>query len=133
AKAGLGKVAYKTKAFDVAIDILEEISAEAAEIENVEVQIICKFYLGKIHLEEESYRTARRNFLAAYELAKDYSRRHDMMSLHEVMSELYEKMGDIPKAYQHIKSFEKLKEEIFHQTTFNKLRNLQVQQEIELA
>jgi signal transduction histidine kinase/CheY-like chemotaxis protein/HPt (histidine-containing phosphotransfer) domain-containing protein len=42
-------------------------------------------------------------------------------------------MGDIPKAFHHLKTFERLKEEIFKQTTFNKLRTLQTRQELELA
>jgi signal transduction histidine kinase/CheY-like chemotaxis protein/HPt (histidine-containing phosphotransfer) domain-containing protein len=42
-------------------------------------------------------------------------------------------MGDIPRAFHHLKTYEKMKEEIFQQTTFNKLRNLQTRQQVELA
>src|SRR5690606_16503711 len=90
-------------------------------------------YLAKVFIAEESFRTARRAILEAYDLAQEYSRRHDLMSVHELMAILYEKMGDIPKAYRHLKAFENLKEEIFRQTTFNRLRNLQIRQVTELA
>src|SRR5690606_21193609 len=49
------------------------------------------------------------------------------------LSVLYDRMGDIPKAFHHLKTYEKLKEEIFQQTVFSKLRNLQIRQQIELA
>ena len=55
------------------------------------------------------------------------------MSIHESLSSLYDKMGDIPRAFHHLKTYEKMKEEIFQQTTFNKLRNLQTRQQVELA
>jgi signal transduction histidine kinase/DNA-binding response OmpR family regulator len=55
------------------------------------------------------------------------------MSIHEMLSVLYDKMDDIPKAFHHLKSFEQLKEEIFKQKIINELRNLQVRQQIELA
>src|SRR5690606_27077554 len=42
-------------------------------------------------------------------------------------------MGDIPKAFHHLKAYESLKEEIFKQTTYNKVRNLQIQRQVELA
>jgi signal transduction histidine kinase len=48
-------------------------------------------------------------------------------------AKVYEKMGDIVEAYENLKKFEKLKEEIFQQNTFNKLRNLQFRHEIEFA
>src|SRR6185369_10420809 len=61
------------------------------------------------------------------------SRRHDLMSIHEMLSVLYDKLGNIPRAFHHLKSFEQLKEEIFKQTIINELRNMQVRQQIELA
>jgi signal transduction histidine kinase/DNA-binding response OmpR family regulator len=99
----------------------------------VEVQIICYFYIGKMYMEEDSFRQALRNLEAAFELAEEYSRKHDVMSIHEMLSALYDRMGDIPKAFHHLKAYEQLKEDIFKQTTFNKLRNLQIRQQIELA
>ena len=55
------------------------------------------------------------------------------MSIHEFLSDLYDRMGNIPQAYEHLKAFEKLKEEIFQQATLNKLRNLQIKNQIEVA
>ncbi|MBS1644433.1 MAG: response regulator [Bacteroidetes bacterium] len=50
-----------------------------------------------------------------------------------MLSILYDKMGDVPSAFSHLKEYERLKEEIFQQRTLNKLRNLQTRQQVELA
>ncbi len=133
AESGIGKVYYKMQDFDNAKKYLTHSLVEAQKMGNAEVQIICHFYLGRLHMDDDNYRQALKSLDAAYILAVEYTRRHDLMSVHEMLSVLYDKMGDIPKAFYHLKSFEKLKEDIFKQTTLNKLKNLQVRQETELA
>ena len=133
AESGLGKVYYKMQDFNHARKYLLNALGESKEIGNAEVQIISNFYLGRLYLDEESYRQASVYLTKAHTLAGDYMRRHDMMSIHEVLSVLYDKMGDIPKAFHHLKSFEKLKEDIFKQTIINEVRNLQIRQQTELA
>jgi signal transduction histidine kinase/CheY-like chemotaxis protein/HPt (histidine-containing phosphotransfer) domain-containing protein len=133
AESGLGKVYYKMRDFGNSSKYLTDALREAQLLGNVEVQIICHFYLGRLYMDDGNSRQALQSLNSAYELADEYSRRHDMMSVHEMLAALYDKMGDIPQAYHHLKSFEKLKEEIFKQKIINELRNLQVRQQIELA
>ena len=133
AESGLGKVYYKMQDFDDAEKYLANSLQSAQHMGNIEVQIICQFYLGRLHMDGGSYRRAATCLNVAYDMATEYNRRHDLMSIHETMSALYDAMGDIPKAFHHLKSFEQLKEEIFKQKIINELRNLQVRQQIELA
>lgn len=133
ALSGMGKVYYKQNDFDNARDSLDVALQEAVELENAEVQIICNYYLGRIFMDEGDYRQALILLNKAFEMAEDYTRKHDVMSLHETLSVLYDKMGNIPSAFYHLKAYEQLKEEIFQQTTLNKLRNLQIRQKIELT
>lgn len=133
AESGLGKVYYKMNDFENATKYLMEALDAAQSMGNVEVQIICHFYIGRLYMDEGNYRKSVNYLESAYVLADEYSRRHDVMSIHEILSTLYDEMGNIPKAFYHLKAYEELKEEIFKQTTFNKLRNLQTRQQIELA
>ncbi len=133
AESGLGKVYYKMHNFGYSSKYLTNALRESELLGNAEVQIICHFYLGRLYMDDGNYRQAQSSLQAAFKLAEEYKRRHDIMSIHEVLSALYDKMGDIPKAFHHLKSFEKLKEEIFKQTIIDQLRNLQVRQQIELA
>ncbi|MBA3829791.1 MAG: tetratricopeptide repeat protein [Taibaiella sp.] len=133
AESGMGKVYYKMHDFINAHKFLSNAATQSHELANIEVQIISQFYLGRMFMDEGHYRQALTYLNNAFSLADEYSRRHDLMSVHEVLSALYDSMGDIPKAFHHLKTFEQLKEDIFNQTTVNKLRNLQIRQQIELA
>jgi len=131
--SGIGKVYYKNNELDQSDELLKTALLEAEALNDVEVQITCNYYLGRLRMDDGSFRKSRAFLLKAFELATEYHRMHDVMSLHEMLSMLYDQMGDIPKAFEHLKEFERLKEEIFQQRTFNKLRNLQTRQQIELA
>ncbi|RYE25223.1 MAG: tetratricopeptide repeat protein [Sphingobacteriales bacterium] len=131
--SGLGKVYYKMHDFNNARKYLREALDKSETLGNAEVQIISNFYMGRLMMDESIFRQALQHMNAAFDLAREYTRKHDIMSVHEGLSLLYDKMGDIPKAFHHLKAYEKLKEEIFKQTTLNKLRNLQSRQQLELA
>jgi signal transduction histidine kinase/CheY-like chemotaxis protein/HPt (histidine-containing phosphotransfer) domain-containing protein len=130
---GIGKVNYKLKNTELAKEYLLKGLREADETGQLEVQISCRYYLALIEIERGDYRQAEKMLSVSLELAGQFKRRHDEMSLHETLSDLYDKMGNIPKAFDHLKKFEKLKEEIFQQTTLNKLSNLKLRQQVELA
>lgn len=133
ADSGVGKVYYRLKDFDNARKYLNSALVQAQELENPEAEIVADYYLGRLEVHQGDYRRALEYLEHAYELAKDSLRRHDLMSIHESLSDLYDKMGNIPKAFYHLKAYEKLKEEIFQQATLNKLRNLQIKNQIEVA
>lgn len=133
ALSGLGKVYYKMQDFANAHKFLSQALEQSHDLGNAEVQIISHYYLGRLYMDENNHVLSLEHLNASFKLAHEYMRRHDIMSLHEALSMLYDKTGDIPKAFYHLKSFEDLKEEIFEQKTLNKLRNLQIRQQIELA
>lgn len=131
--SGLGKVYYKMHDIDKAKQYLKSALALGKDLGNVEVQISCHFYQGRLEMDEGNYKTALNELREALTMAENHTRKHDIMSIHEYLSALYERMGDTPNAFHHLKTFQEIKEEIFKQTTLNKFRNLQARQEIELA
>ncbi len=133
AGSGVGKVYYKMQDFDNARKHLSDALRQSEHMGNVEVQIICQFYLGRLYMDKGTYRQALQYLTHAFTLATEYNRRHDLMNIHEVLSDLYDKQSEIPKAFSHLKAYEQLKDEIFQQKIINELRNMQVQQQIELA
>ncbi|PSK95163.1 tetratricopeptide repeat protein [Taibaiella chishuiensis] len=133
ADSGVGKVYYKLNDFENAKKYLDKALIQAKLLNNPEAEIVAEFYIGRLYLNQGNYRDALDSLEHAYELAKDSLRRHDLMSIHEFLSDLYDRMGNIPKAFYHLKAYEKLKEAIFQQATLNKLRNLQIKNQIEVA
>ncbi len=133
ANSGIGKVYFKLKNYDRARFYLNQAFTQAEVLSNIEGIIISEFYLGRVNFDEGSFDHALKHFDNAFDIATEHSRKHDIMSIHEMYSEVYARMGDTPRAYEHLKEYEKLKEEIFQQNTINKLRNLQIRHEIEFA
>lgn len=133
ADSGVGKVYYRLNDFEHAKKYLERALVQAKELNNPEAEIVAEFYIGRLYVHQGELNKALGYLEHAYDLAKDSLRRHDLMSIHEFLSDLYDRMGNIPQAYYHLKAFEKLKEEIFQQATLNKLRNLQIKNQIEVA
>lgn len=131
--SGLGKVYYKKKAYEKALTYLYQALEQAKKLNNPEAEIVAEYYIGKVLYRQEQYDKALAYSYHAYELATDALRKHDLISIHEFLSILYEKTGDIRKAYAHLKSYEKLREEVFQQATLNKLRNLQLKTQMEVA
>ncbi|NCX95684.1 MAG: response regulator [Chitinophagia bacterium] len=133
AESGLGKVYFKMQEYEHADKYLTSSLRNAQHMGNMDVQIIAHFYLGCLYIDAGHYSLAFRSLNMAYKIATEHHRKHDLMSIHEVMSKLYDIMGDIPNAYHHLKTNERLKEEIFKQKIINELRNLQIRQQVELA
>jgi signal transduction histidine kinase/DNA-binding NarL/FixJ family response regulator/HPt (histidine-containing phosphotransfer) domain-containing protein len=133
ADSGMGKVYYRLNDFENAKKYLDKALKQAKELDNPEAEIVAEFYTGRMYLNQGDFHKALEFLEHAYDLAKDSLRRHDLMSIHEFLSDLYDRMGSIPKAFYHLKAYEKLKEEIFQQATLNKLRNLQIKNQIEVA
>ena len=133
ANSGIGKVYYKKGKFEKARVYLLAALGQSESLSNIEGIIISEFYLGKVNFDEHNYNIALEHLDKAFAVANEYSRKHDIMSIHEMYASIYERLADIPAAYEHLKEFENLKEEIFQQNTMNKLRNLQIRHEIEFA
>ncbi|MBK7763011.1 MAG: tetratricopeptide repeat protein [Bacteroidetes bacterium] len=133
ANSGIGKVYYKLKNYDRARFYLFQAYEQSEALSNAEGLIISDFYLARVNIDEGNYKAALSHLDNAFDIATELSRKHDMMSMHELYANVYEKLNDIPKAYENLKLFESLKEEIFQQNTINKLRNLQIRHELEFA
>lgn len=133
ANSGIGKVYYNIHQYDKALKYLHLALQQSHTLSHIEGIIIAEFYIGRVHTDLEQYDDALIHFETAYQIATEHSRKHDQMSIDERLSQVYEKTNQIQLAFEHLKNFEKLKEEIFKQNTFDKLRNLQVRHEIEFA
>ncbi|RQO31716.1 hypothetical protein DBR32_07155 [Taibaiella sp. KBW10] len=133
ANSGVGKVYFKMNDYEKASYFLNIALEQAQEFANVECEILSEYYLGCMYKEQSLFSKSLAYFERSLYLAEEFLRRQDILGIHEKMSQLFDELNDVPKAYEHMKAYEKLKEEIFHQNTYNKLRNLQIKNKIEVA
>jgi 26S proteasome subunit RPN7. len=133
ANSGLGKVYFKLYDYERASHFLNIALGQSKETNNFEVEIITLYYLAYLYENQGLYQKSMQFYNEALQLANEFLRKQDLVSIHERLSILYDTLSNVPKAYEHLKAYEKLKEEIFHQNTYNKMRNLQIKNKIEVA
>lgn len=131
--SGLGKVYFKLGDYEKASHYLNSALEQAKETNNFEVEIICLYYLAYLYENQFLYQKSLQFYIDALAIANEFLRKQDLVSIHERLSVLYDTLNDVPKAYEHLKTYEKLKEDIFHQNTYDKMRNLQIKNKIEVA
>lgn len=133
AKNGLGKVYFSKGNKQAAEEYLEMGLKYAILTKSFESEIVSYFYLSKLFLQKNNTEASLDLALKGYGLALEYNRKQDLMSYHEVLSSIYDQQGDVQKAFVHLKEYEILKEQIFQQAALNKLRNLQIKNQILFA
>lgn len=133
ANSGLGKVYYKLKEYEKARHYLDLALHQAKMLSNPETEIVAEYYLGKVFYHSNDFKTALNYANHSYTLATESLRKHDLISIHDFLSTLFEKLGETQEAFTHLKAYEKLREEVFQQATLNKLRNLQLKNQMEVA
>jgi signal transduction histidine kinase/CheY-like chemotaxis protein/HPt (histidine-containing phosphotransfer) domain-containing protein len=133
ANSGLGKVYYKLGDHVKAKKYLGESLLSSIQNNYIESLIISAFYLGRESMDANQLEEALKYYNQAFAIAKEHSRKHDIMSIHEMYSQLYEKLGNIPLAFENLKMYDKIKEEIISQDVISRLHSLQVKHELEFA
>lgn len=133
ANSGLGKVYFKLNDYEKASHYLNVSLTQSKETNNFEVEIITLYYLAYLYENQALYHKSLEFYNEALQLANEFLRKQDLVSIHERLSILHDTLENVPQAYIHLKAYEKLKEEIFHQNTFDKMRNLQIKNKIEVA
>src|SRR5690606_25105144 len=102
ANSGMGKVYFKLGSYEKAGYYLDLALAQAKALNIPEAEIIAEFYKGKLLYKQGNYAEALKNVEYANEMASDTLRRHDLISIHEFLADLYERMDNVPQAYFHL-------------------------------
>lgn len=133
AVSGLGKVYFQMANFDKSKNYLMHAFTTASKNSFVEPYIIAAFYLGRWHESNNHLDEALDFYQKALDSSVEHGRRHDMMSVHERMADLFENKKNYELAFSHLKAFEELRAQIFKQEEITKLKNLQVYNELAFA
>jgi serine phosphatase RsbU (regulator of sigma subunit) len=87
--------------------------------------------LANIYIDEGDLNLALDNAKKALEIASQMNFIKRQVEVHEVLSRVYEKKGEIVKAFDHFKKYNKLKEESFNMETAQRIKQLAVHHEVE--
>jgi len=87
--------------------------------------------LGRLYLTRGETSEAVSALHRALDIADEIGARPKAYQAHQLLSELYERLGDLASAFRHHKAFQRLKEEVFNEEASTKLKNLQISLEVE--
>ncbi|WP_378173379.1 response regulator [Aquimarina sp. SS2-1] len=109
--------------YDQAIPYLEE--AEKLVIENRDIEGFCEVYYlkGRFALSQNKYPEAEEFFKESIEIAEKHNMLLELSYLYEARAELYEKTGNLDKAYRDIKQYQKYKDQVYSK---EKLKQIEI-------
>ncbi len=87
--------------------------------------------LGEIYMEQEEYERALELFQEALSLSEKTKANLKICRAHHDLSIIYEKLGQFEKALQHYQKYHEVDEEVFHEDTDEKIKNLQTVYQVE--
>ncbi len=119
--------------YDVAVTFLNESLRISNKLDNQGRTINIKAYLtfGKLYSLKQDHDLTEQFFLKALEIGLSNNFRSDLIAIHSSLSKLYRETNRYEKAFHHLSEYLKLKDELFQKDTMNKIRNMQVTQQLE--
>ena len=94
----------------------------------------CRTYLtniGSMYSKKGNYEKAIEYCKRCLIISKEIGAKEPIKNSYQVLSESYEKMGDIPKAYENYRLYTAIKDSIFNKESNEKLAELQTNFETE--
>ena len=91
----------------------------------------CNMGLARIHFEKHDLKSTYGFLSETLDIANELNAKPILFEVHRFFADYYEKEGNIEKAYEHFKLFQKIKEEVLSDQLHNKLKNQQMSFEVE--
>ena len=87
--------------------------------------------LGQLWLNQSRLKEAQVLLLEAFVAAKELGSKAELHKMHLMLAELYEAKGSLSEALHHYKCHTRVKDEVFNETSNNKLQSLRISFQIE--
>lgn len=100
-------------------------------LNNKNVELTSLLNLGRLYFDMNRLDDAQRILLKALHFAQDFDSKPKLYKVHQVLADVYEAQGDLKKALFHLKAYQDVKEEVFNNETTTKLKNAEIQHELE--
>lgn len=88
---------------------------------------MAKRKIGEVYFKQNNYQSALKEFQQSLEISKETSNNIEIEDDYLNLSETYEKLGDIPKAYENRKLYFAIHDSVFSNDSNQKLNDLEIQ------
>jgi len=96
-------------------------------------EVTCLLDIGNVHIVKREYDEARDALNEALVLAEQIRSKPKICRGHELLSNLYRDLMQFDTALVHFENFHRIREEVYHEDTETKLKNLRTAHQIETA
>lgn len=129
----MGLVYQSMGNFDEALKYHQRSLEIRQKLRNKHVEITSLLNLGKLYNLMQDPDKALDVLRKALKYANDVDAKPKLYLVHQVLSEAFELKGDLVNALHHLKSYQNVKEIVFSDETNTRLKNMQIQFEVEKA
>nr|MBA3971889.1 SpoIIE family protein phosphatase [Bacteroidota bacterium] len=131
--ADIGMFYFKKKEYDLSLTYLEKSLKIRLEKKMVSPAITNYIRLAELCLASGNSAEALRYGHLAVEESERLKVNIKLYEAHQILSNIYESLGDIEKAYEHYKKYNLYKDEVHSQEVIRKVENLKGQYKVESA
>ncbi len=129
----LGTTALEQGQIDNALDLHTQSLQIRRAIKHRQSQSTSLFNLGKVFMAKSDYSLAIEHLETAMKIAKEVNIRTRVVQIHEVLSEAYERAGDLEKALHHYRQFYQQKETLFSEELNIRFATIEASHELDRA
>ncbi|MFQ5676076.1 MAG: tetratricopeptide repeat protein, partial [bacterium] len=119
-----GNFEYALKYHESSLRIRQKLRQKNAEITSL-------LNLGKLYNEKGDPARALEYLQKALAYAEETAAKPKLYLVHQALSQAYERLKDLEKALEHLKAFERIKNQVLGDEASSKLKNLEIQFEVE--
>ena len=127
----IGLILRRQGKLDEALKYHRESLAIRRELSYTTGEITCLLDIGDIHIEKREYDEARDALNKALVLAEQIRSKPKICRAHELLSDLYRDLMQFDTALVHFENYHRIREEVYHEDTETKLKNLSAAYQIE--
>jgi signal transduction histidine kinase len=130
---GLGQIHTSLGYTEAALRLHQEALKRSQETGDAESEIEAFLNLGRDQLALKQPRQAVERLLTALDLSKRAEHKKFVIESHGLLSEAFEKLGNLQKALEHFRTFHALEKALFNEEREKKTRQLSIQFDLERA
>jgi len=101
------------------------------KLNNKDIELTSLLNLGGLYVQMDRLGEALETLLKALRFAEKFDSKPKLYRVHQVLAEVYERRGDLKSALRHFKAYQEVKEDVFNNEMNTKLKNAEIQHEIE--
>jgi tetratricopeptide (TPR) repeat protein len=131
-KMNIANLYSSTEQFDKALQSYKESLAISEEYGITYGVMINQLNIGRLYFTQNLFQESEKAYMAAYEMMNREDHKHEMLSITEMISQLYEAMGDYQSAFTYIKLHDEISNEIFDSEKLEMTEDLRTKYETEL-